>query len=76
MTGTSSSSRPSGGTATRPSRPKNWPPACSPLQKNRFEPGEDYRTPWQRNADHELVEYELGQYRKIRREPAKALGLM
>lgn len=45
------------------------------LQKNRFEPGEDYRTPWQRNADHELVEYELGQYRKSAAN-LKALGLM
>lgn len=45
------------------------------LQKNRFEPGEDYRTPWQRNADHELVDYELGQYRKSAAN-LKAQGLM
>lgn len=45
------------------------------LQKNRFEPGEEWRTPWQRNADHELVEYELGQYRKSAAN-LKALGLM
>ena len=44
-------------------------------QKNRYEPGEDYRTPWQRNADHELVDYELGQYRKSAAN-LKALGLM
>ena len=44
-------------------------------QKNRYAPGEDYRTPWQRNADHELVDYELGQYRKSAAN-LKALGLM
>jgi sugar phosphate isomerase/epimerase len=44
-------------------------------QKNRFEPGEDWRTPWERNADHELVDYELGQYRKSAAN-LKALGLM
>lgn len=44
-------------------------------QKNRFEPGEDWRTPWERNADHELAEYELGQYRKSAAN-LKALGLM
>jgi len=44
-------------------------------QKNRYAPGEDYRTPWQRNADHELVDYELGQYRKSAAN-LKAIGLM
>lgn len=44
-------------------------------QKNRFEPGEDWRTPWERNADHELVEYELGQYRRSAAN-LKAQGLM
>ena len=45
------------------------------LQKNRFEPGEEWRTPWQRNADHELVDYEPGQYRKSAAN-LKAQGLM
>ena len=45
------------------------------LQKNRFEPGEEWQTPWQRNADHELIDYELGQYRKSAAN-LKALGLM
>lgn len=45
------------------------------LQKNRYEPGEEWRTPWQRNADHELIDYELGQYRKSAAN-LKALGLM
>jgi sugar phosphate isomerase/epimerase len=44
-------------------------------QRNRFEPGEDWRTPWERNADHELIEYELGQYRKSAAN-LKAQGLM
>lgn len=44
-------------------------------QRNRFAEGEDWRTPWERNADHELVEYELGQYRKSAQN-LKALGLM
>lgn len=45
------------------------------VQKNRFEPGEEWRTPWQRNADHELIDYELGQYRKSAAN-LKAQGLM
>lgn len=45
------------------------------LQKNRFAPGEEWRTPWERNADHELVDYELGQYRRSA-ENLKAQGLM
>ena len=45
------------------------------VQKNRFEPGEEWHTPWQRNADHELIDYELGQYRKSAAN-LKALGLM
>jgi 3-oxoisoapionate decarboxylase len=44
-------------------------------QRNRFAEGEDWQTPWERNADHELVEYELGQYRKSAQN-LKALGLM
>ncbi|MBN9310084.1 TIM barrel protein [Devosia sp.] len=43
--------------------------------KNRFAEGDDWRTPWERNADHELIEYELGQYRKSAAN-LKALGLM
>ncbi len=44
-------------------------------QKNRYAPGEEWRTPWQRNADHELIDYELGQYRKSAAN-LKAQGLM
>jgi len=44
-------------------------------QKNRYEPGEDWRTPWQRHADHELIDYELGQYRRSAAN-LKAQGLM
>ena len=29
----------------------------------------EWRTPWERNADHELIDYELGQVRQLRREP-------
>lgn len=45
------------------------------VQKNRFAEGEEWRTPWERNADHELIDYELGQYRKSAAN-LKALGLM
>ena len=44
-------------------------------QKNRFAETDDWRTPWERNADHELIEYELGQYRKSAAN-LKAIGLM
>lgn len=44
-------------------------------QRNRLPEGAEWRTPWERNADHELVEYELAQ---IRRSAAnmRALGFM
>ena len=44
-------------------------------QRNRLADDADWRTPWERNADGELVDYELGQ---MRRSVAnmKALGLM
>lgn len=44
-------------------------------QRNRLPEGADYRTPWERNADGELVDYELSQ---LRRSVAnmKSLGLM
>lgn len=44
-------------------------------QRNRLPEGAEWRTPWERNADHELVEYELSQ---VRRSVAnmKALGFM
>ncbi|MDP3317083.1 MAG: sugar phosphate isomerase/epimerase family protein [Devosia sp.] len=45
------------------------------VQKNRFEPGEEWRTPWQLNADDQLIDYELGQYRKSAAN-LKAQGLM
>jgi sugar phosphate isomerase/epimerase len=44
-------------------------------RRNRLPDDADWRTPWERNADHELVEYELGQYRKSAAN-LKALGLM
>lgn len=44
-------------------------------QRNRFAEGEEWRTPWERNADHELIEYELGQYRRSAAN-LKAQGLM
>jgi sugar phosphate isomerase/epimerase len=44
-------------------------------RRNRLPDDAEWRTPWERNADHELVEYELAQ---VRRSAAnlKALGLM
>ncbi len=42
---------------------------------NHLSDSDEWRTPWERNADHELIDYELGQ---VRRSAAnlKALGLM
>jgi sugar phosphate isomerase/epimerase len=44
-------------------------------RRNRLPDDAEWRTPWERNADHELVEYELAQ---VQRSAAnlKALGLM
>src|SRR5690606_35418890 len=44
-------------------------------RRNRLPDDAEWRTPWERNADHELVAYELAQ---VRRSAAnlKALGLM
>jgi sugar phosphate isomerase/epimerase len=44
-------------------------------QRNRLPEGAEWRTPWERNADHELVEYELSQVRRSA-ENMKALGFM
>lgn len=44
-------------------------------QRNRLPEGADYRTPWERNADHELVDYELGQMKKSVAN-MRALGFM
>ena len=44
-------------------------------RRNRLADDADWRTPWERNADHELIDYELGQYRRSA-ENLKALGLM
>lgn len=44
-------------------------------QRNRLADNADWRTPWERNADGELIEYELGQVRKSAAN-LKALGLM
>ena len=44
-------------------------------RRNRLADDADWRTPWERNADHELVDYELGQYRRSV-ENMKSLGLM
>lgn len=44
-------------------------------QRNRLPEGAEWRTPWERSADHELIDYELGQYRKSAAN-LKALGLM
>jgi 3-oxoisoapionate decarboxylase len=44
-------------------------------QRNRLPEGAEWRTPWERNADHELVEYELRQVRRSA-ENMKALGFM
>jgi hypothetical protein len=32
--------------------------------------------PWERNADHELIDYELGQYARSQLANLRALGLM
>ncbi len=44
-------------------------------RRNRLPDDADYRTPWERNADHDLIDYELAM---IRRSAAnmRALGLM
>ena len=44
-------------------------------QRNRLHEDAEWRTPWERSADHELIEYELAQYRKSAAN-LKALGLM
>ena len=44
-------------------------------QRNKLADDAEWRTPWERNADHELVDYELGQMRKSIAN-MKSLGLM
>lgn len=44
-------------------------------RRNRLADDAEWRTPWERNADHELVEYELAQYRRSAAN-LKSLGLM
>jgi sugar phosphate isomerase/epimerase len=44
-------------------------------QRNRLPDDAEWRTPWERQADHELVAYELEQVRKSAQN-LKALGLM
>jgi 3-oxoisoapionate decarboxylase len=44
-------------------------------RRNRLADDADWRTPWEREADGELVDYELGQYRRSAAN-LKALGLM
>jgi sugar phosphate isomerase/epimerase len=44
-------------------------------RRNRLADDAEWRTPWERNADHELVDYELGQMRKSIAN-MKSLGLM
>jgi sugar phosphate isomerase/epimerase len=43
--------------------------------RNRLPDDADYRTPWERNADHELVDYELAMIRKSAAN-MKASGIM
>jgi sugar phosphate isomerase/epimerase len=59
-----------------PPKPAEELAACLlAARRNRLADDAEWRTPWERNADHELVEYELAQ---VRRSGAnlKALGLM
>ncbi|WP_417309678.1 sugar phosphate isomerase/epimerase family protein [Devosia sp.] len=44
-------------------------------RRNHIPEGEEWRTPWEREADDELIDYELGQYRRAA-ENLKSLGLM
>lgn len=44
-------------------------------RRNRLADDAEWRTPWERNADHELIDYELGQYRRSAAN-LKSLGLM
>lgn len=44
-------------------------------QLNKLPEDAEWRTPWERNADHELVDYELGQMQRSV-ENMKTLGLM
>ena len=47
-------SRRSGGTAMRPSRPTELAACLLAAQRNRLADEADWRTPWERNADHEI----------------------
>lgn len=59
-----------------PPKPAEELAACLlAARHNRIPDDAEWRTPWERNADHELVDYELGQYRRSA-ENLKALGLM
>ena len=59
-----------------PPKPAEELAACLlAARRNRIPDDAEWRTPWERNADHELVDYELGQYRRSA-ENLKALGLM
>lgn len=44
-------------------------------KRNKLEDDDEWRTPWERNADNELVDYELAQVRRSA-ENLKAMGFM
>jgi hypothetical protein len=44
-------------------------------QHRRLPDGADWRTPWERNSDDELLDYELAQYRRAAAN-VRAMGLM
>jgi 3-oxoisoapionate decarboxylase len=58
----------------RPMDAKAFAAALAAARVNRLSDDEDYRTPWERQADHEIVDYELAM---IRRSAAnmRALGI-
>ena len=58
--------------------PKQADGACRVPSRRAAQPARRrcrWRTPWERNADHELIDYELGQMRKSVAN-MKSLGLM
>lgn len=47
-----------------PQSAKDFAACLKAAQVNRMGEGDDYRTPWERHADHELVDYELAMIRR------------
>jgi 3-oxoisoapionate decarboxylase len=59
----------------RPAVAKDFAAALAAAHTNRLPDDADYRTPWERQADHELVDYELAMIRRSASN-MRALGIM